>query len=610
MKSLLHFLLTIFAVLALTVAAQPQSHTFTAEGIDFKLDGQPFQIIAGEMHYQRIPREYWQNRLQTAHAMGINAVSVYCFWNDHEPEPGKFDFKTGNRDLATFVKMAQAEGLWVILRPGPYACAEWEFGGYPWWLLKEKDMVVRSKDQRFLDAAGKYLTELGRQVKDLQITSGGPIIMVQVENEYGSYGNDKEYLSLTRDMFVKAGFEVPLFTADGPVQCKDGYIPGILPAINGETNPEALIDTVNKYNNGSGPYFIPEYYPGWLDHWGEPKSKVKTDDVVKDIKILLEAGVSFNFYMLHGGTNFGFMNGANYNREFPIQPDITSYDYDAPISEAGWPTDKYFALKKLIFPYLPEGTVIPEVPERLPVISVPQFRLSESYNLTSSLPKPVKSATILSMEDVNQGYGYILYRTKIAKPVKALLKISELRDFGIIMINGNTVGILDRRLGQDSLEIEVKKPNSTLDILVENMGRINYGRKLTDNRKGITSKVMLGKTELTNWEIFSLPMNKVPVFPKAENKKLTGPVCRRGTFTLSATGDTFLDMSLWGKGIVFVNGYNLGRYWRIGPQQTLYCPAPFLKKGLNEIVVVELLKPDINLIRGLKEPVLDVLKQN
>ncbi|HOW32318.1 MAG TPA: beta-galactosidase, partial [Bacteroidales bacterium] len=302
MKSLLHFLLTIFAVLALTVAAQPQSHTFTAEGIDFKLDGQPFQIIAGEMHYQRIPREYWQNRLQTAHAMGINAVSVYCFWNDHEPEPGKFDFKTGNRDLATFVKMAQAEGLWVILRPGPYACAEWEFGGYPWWLLKEKDMVVRSKDQRFLDAAGKYLTELGRQVKDLQITSGGPIIMVQVENEYGSYGNDKEYLSLTRDMFVKAGFEVPLFTADGPVQCKDGYIPGILPAINGETNPEALIDTVNKYNNGSGPYFIPEYYPGWLDHWGEPKSKVKTDDVVKDIKILLEAGVSFNFYMLHGGT--------------------------------------------------------------------------------------------------------------------------------------------------------------------------------------------------------------------------------------------------------------------------------------------------------------------
>ncbi len=610
MKSLLHFLLTIFAVLALTVAAQPQSHTFTAEGIDFKLDGQPFQIIAGEMHYQRIPREYWQNRLQTAHAMGINAVSVYCFWNDHEPEPGKFDFKTGNRDLATFVKMAQAEGLWVILRPGPYACAEWEFGGYPWWLLKEKDMVVRSKDQRFLDAAGKYLTELGRQVKDLQITSGGPIIMVQVENEYGSYGNDKEYLSLTRDMFVKAGFEVPLFTADGPVQCKDGYIPGILPAINGETNPEALIDTVNKYNNGSGPYFIPEYYPGWLDHWGEPKSKVKTDDVVKDIKILLEAGVSFNFYMLHGGTNFGFMNGANYNHEYPIQPDITSYDYDAPISEAGWPTDKYFALKKLIFPYLPEGTVIPEVPERLPVISVPQFRLSESYNLTSSLPKPVKSATILSMEDVNQGYGYILYRTKIAKPVKALLKISELRDFGIIMINGNTVGILDRRLGQDSLEIEVKKPNSTLDILVENMGRINYGRKLTDNRKGITSKVMLGKTELTNWEIFSLPMNKVPVFPKAENKKLTGPVCRRGTFTLSATGDTFLDMSLWGKGIVFVNGYNLGRYWRIGPQQTLYCPAPFLKKGLNEIVVVELLKPDINLIRGLKEPVLDVLKQN
>ncbi len=608
MKSLLILFSFLVVIFLPDSFAQSPPHTFTTVGQDFKLDGQPIQLIAGEMHYQRIPREYWQNRLQTAHAMGLNAVSVYCFWNDHEPAQGRFDFKTGNRDLSTFIKMAQAEGLWVILRPGPYACAEWEFGGYPWWLLKEKDLVVRSKDPRFLSAAEKYILELGNQVSGLQITNGGPIIMVQVENEYGSYGSDKEYMSLTRDMFVKAGFNVPLFTADGPVQCKDGYLPGILPAINGETNPDALVDTVNKYNNGSGPYFIPEYYPGWLDHWGEPKSKVKTNDVVKDIKVLLESGVSFNFYMLHGGTNFGFMNGANYNRETPIQPDITSYDYDSPMSEAGWPTDKYFALKKLIFPYLPEGSIIPEVPERLPVITIPQFRLSEVYSVTNYLPKPVKSAGILSMEDVDQGYGYILYRTTIAKPGKSMLKIKELRDYAVILINGKPVGTLDRRLAQDSIQIETKSPNSRLDIFVENMGRINYGHRMTENRKGITEKVLLGQTELRNWEIYPLPMNKIPAFTKIEKKKPAGPVYRRGTFNLEKTGDTFIDMRLWGKGIVFVNGNNLGRYWNIGPQQTLYCPAPFLKKGQNEIVVVELLNPEINLIKGLSEPILDQLR--
>jgi len=610
MKLFLRFVITCISLIPFAVPAQNPSHTFTAEGMDFKLDGKPLQIISGEMHYQRIPREYWQNRLQTAHAMGVNTISVYCFWNDHEPMPGKFDFKTGNRDLATFIRMAQAEGLWVILRPGPYACAEWEFGGYPWWLLREKDMVVRSKDPRFLAAAEKYVMEIGNQVRDLQVTNGGPIIMAQVENEYGSYGNDKEYMSLIRDMFVKAGFTVPLFTADGPVQCKDGYLPGILPAINGETDPDALMDTVNKYNNGSGPYFIPEYYPGWLDHWGEPKSDVNSDDVVKDIKILLNSGFSFNFYMLHGGTNFGFMNGANYNNEFPIQPDITSYDYDAPVNEAGWPTEKYYAIKKLIFPFLPEGTLIPEVPERLPVISIPYFRLSEVHSLTSLLPKPIRSASVLTMEEVNQGYGYILYRTTIAKPGKSMLKINGLRDFAVVMINGIPVGTLDRRLKQDSIEIQTRTANNKLEILVENMGRINYGRRMTDNRKGITGNVILGKQELKNWEIFPLPMTKLPDFAAArtEKKKPAGPMYRRGTFTLDKTGDTFIDMSLWGKGVVFINGNNLGRYWNIGPQQTLYCPATFLKKGVNEMFVLEMLDPEINLSRGLAEPVLDKLK--
>lgn len=605
----IRFRLTL-AALALVLWALPgvAQHQFALGDQDFLLDNKPVQLIAGEMHYARIPYQYWKDRLHKAKAMGLNTVAVYCFWNMHEPEKGKFVF-TGNEDVARFVKLAQEEGLWVILRPGPYVCAEWEFGGYPWWLLKEKDMQVRSQDPRFLAACNAYLQQLGKQLAPLQVTKGGPILMVQVENEYGSFGKDTAYEGKIEQMIRQAGFDVPLFTADGDWLFQNAALPGVLPGANGETNVEKLKELVNKYHDGKGPYFIPEYYPGWLDHWGENFQKVGTEHVAKQVDDILKTGVSINFYMFHGGTNFGFMNGANYSKEHPIQPDITSYDYDAPLSEAGVCTDKYLALRQVIMKYLPAGTKLPPVPENPVFIQVPAFHLDEVAPLFDNLPKAVSNATPLNMEALNQGYGLVLYRTTLAQAADGLLKINGLRDYALVFINGKRIGILDRRLNQDSLQIQAAA-NDRLDILVENMGRINYGHELVNNLKGITGDVELDGQALTGWKMYSLPFQDIKgVRFKKDLPAGNGPVLRKGSFTLTKAGDTFVDMRAWGKGFVWVNGHNLGRYWQIGPQQTLYLPGCWLNKGRNEIVVLEELDPQQSEIGMLDHPILDELRK-
>jgi beta-galactosidase len=590
------------------LTAQPAVHSFALGHKDFLLDGKPFQIIAGEMHFARIPRQYWRQRLQMAKAMGLNTIATYVFWNFHEPLPGKFDFSTENHDIASFIRMAKEEGLWVIVRPGPYACAEWEFGGYPWWLLKEKDLLVRSRDPRFLKACERYLAHLGKELAPLQVTNGGPILLVQVENEYGSYGDDKEFMGAMRDMIKSAGLKVPLFTADGPYQCKAGYLPGILPAINGEENPGSLRDTVNKYNAGNGPYFVPEFYPGWLDSWGEKHSIVPFQSFIGKYDTLLSEGASVSLYMFHGGTTFGLMNGANYNKEHPILPQPTTYDYDAPLDEAGRPTPKYFAIKDVIAKHLGPNARIPSPPPTSRVIAIPSIRLSKAANVFALLGTPKTSDHPLSMEDLNQGYGYVLYRTVLKKQGKGLLKINGLRDYAVVLVNRQRVAVLDRRIGQDSAEIEIVQSNSTLDIVVENLGRINYGKRMTDNRKGIVGTVLLGGMELKGWSNFSLSFDDVND-DRFLGKPLEGvPVLRKGTFSLEETGDTWLDMRNWGKGTVWVNGRDIGRYWYIGPQQTLYLPAPYLKKGKNEIVVFEQLKASQDEIEGITTPIIDQLR--
>jgi beta-galactosidase len=578
--------------------------TFAIGETNFLLNGLPFQIKAGEMHPARVPHEYWADRLKMMHAMGLNTVSIYVFWNQQEPREDEFDF-TGDTDIAEFVRLAQKEGLWVILRPGPYCCAEWEFGGFPWWLLKQPDMKVRGEDPRFLAAAGTYLKKLGEQLAPLQITHGGPIIMVQVENEYGSFGNDHVYTGKILDLDRAAGFDVPFFTADGGGNMMaGGSLPGVLPGLNGGDGP-GIMKEIGKYRP-NGPWFVPEFYPGWLDHWGEEHAQVGTAGLVRETEWKLTNNVSFCYYMIYGGTSFGFMAGANYGGHFEPQP--TSYDYDSPMDEMGRPTKKFFALREVFARHLAPGETLPEVPATTPVIEIPKIELTESASVFDILGKPLKSEKPLSFEDLDQGYGYVLYRTKISGPVDAVLKIKELRDYAVVCVDGKRVAVLDRRHKQDSLSLVITNASATLDILVENGGRINYGREILHNRKGITESVMLGDRELTGWEMFKLPFDHVSDLKISGNATNTAPFVARGTFELSEVGDTFLDLRGWGKGIVIVNGHNLGRYWYIGPQQTLYCPGVWLKKGHNEIIVFEQIKDGIQPLDGIKTPVLNQLK--
>ena len=595
------------AVPAFFVAfAQTPGHTFGFKDGSFVLDGKPIVLVSGEMHFARIPREYWRDRLQMAKAMGLNTIATYVFWNYHEPEKGTFNF-SGNADCAAFVRIAHEEGLWIIIRPSPYACAEWEFGGYPWWLINEKDMKVRSRDPRFLELSGRYFKELARQLVPLQITRGGNIIMVQLENEYGSYDSDKEYLTLNKNIIRESGFDVELYTCDGPTQMPAGYLPGLLPAVNGLDDVKLVKELVDKHHNGTGPYFIAEWYPAWFDTWGMAHHVVLAETYVKKLDEVLEHGVSINMYMAHGGTTRGFMNGANFDRTMPYSPQITSYDYDAPIDEAGNATPKFMAFRDVIQKHLPSGQTLPPVPPPKRTIAVPQFTLQESRDLFADLPAPVTSERPLSFEALNQGYGFVLYRTHVKGPLKGTLQIERLRDYALVFVKGKRIAVLDRRLDQDSVDVEIPGGDVTLDLFVENLGRINYGPFLNDNRKGITERVTLAGGELKGWKMYKFPFDDVSGLKFRKAGVRGGPVIRRGTFTLDDTADTYLDMRDWGKGSVWVNGHSIGRYWFAGPQQTLYVPGPWLRKGKNEVVVLELLQEHQDRLQGIPKPILDEL---
>jgi beta-galactosidase len=588
--------------------AQKSVHTFSLSDSAFILDGKPFQIISGEMHYPRVPREAWRQRMKMAKAMGLNTIGTYVFWNLHEPQKGKYDF-SGNNDVAAFVKTAQEEGLWVVLRPSPYVCAEWEFGGYPYWLQNEEGLIVRSREPKYLEAYKNYIMAVGKQLAPLQINHGGNILMVQIENEYGSYGSDKEYLDINRKLFIEAGFDGMLYTCDPGNDVAKGHLQGLLPAVNGLDKPTQIKKIVRDHNNGKGPFFVAEWYPAWFDWWGTKHHTVPAEKYVTGLDSVLSAGISINMYMFHGGTTRGFMNGANCNDRNPYEPQISSYDYDAPLDEAGNATEKFMKFREVIMKHLPEGKKLPDVPSPRNAINISSITFTRFVNLFDMLHAPRSNATPLAFEDLNQDYGFVLYRTELNGGASGLLKLEELRDYGIVFINGKRAGILDRRLKQDSLQIELPAGKVRLDILVENLGRINFGPYLLKNKKGVTEKVILNGDELKGWQMFSLPLTNI----NSVNSRSTAivndaPVFRKGTFNLETVGDSYLDMSNWGKGCVWINGHNLGRYWSIGPQQTIYVPAEWLKKGRNEIIVFELLKSNQTELKGITRPILDVLK--
>ncbi|ACU62840.1 Beta-galactosidase [Chitinophaga pinensis DSM 2588] len=575
-------------------------HTFALSKKDFLLDSKPYQIISGEMHPARIPKEYWRHRIQMAKAMGCNTIAAYVFWNYHEQEEGKFDFTSENRDIVAFIKMVQEEGMWVMLRPGPYVCAEWEFGGLPPYLLRIPDIKVRCMDPRYIAATERYIKALSEEVKPLQITNGGPIVMVQVENEYGSFGNDREYMLKVKDMWVQNGINVPFYTADGPVSAllEAGSVPGA--AIGLDSGSSEGDFAAAEKQNPDVPSFSSESYPGWLTHWGEKWARPDKAGIVKEVKFLMDTKRSFNLYVIHGGTNFGFTAGANSGGK-GYEPDLTSYDYDAPINEQGDTTAKYNALRDLIGSYSKKK--LPAIPKAIPTITIPDIPLKPFTSVWENLPAAVKSVQPKTFEAYGQDYGYMVYKTVLVGHKSGKLDILELHDYATVFLNGKYVGKIDRRLGEHSIELpksDVKDP--VLEIFVEGMGRINFAQALID-RKGITDRVTLNGMTLMNWEVYGLPMKSdfVQNLPASKTGQVKEGEFFKGTFTLTTTGDTYLDMTNFKKGMVWVNGHNLGRYWEIGPQKRLYCPAPWLKKGENVIVVLDQHQLEAATIRGEKK---------
>ncbi|MGH9615550.1 MAG: beta-galactosidase [Acidobacteriaceae bacterium] len=581
-------------------SAKATGHSFVAGHGEFLLDGKPFQIVSGSMHYERIPRAYWRERLRMAKAMGLNTITTYVFWNWHEPEPGVYDF-SGNRDIAEFIREAQQEGLYVILRPGPYSCAEWDWGGFPAWLLKDPNMVVRSRDPKFLAASLTWLMRLGKEVGPLQIGNGGPIIAMQVENEYGSYGDDHQYMEDIHHMLVDAGFtKVQMFTADGADEVTRGSLPELPAVVNFGPGDAQESFAKLKQLRPNGPMMAGEYWDGWFDHWGAPHAKDKPDQQAKDLDWMLRKGYSVNMYMFHGGTSFGWMNGANSDGK-NYQPDVTSYDYNAPLDESGRPTAKYYLFRKIIAK--DTGVKPPPVPRTQPTMTIPAMTLAEGVSLWKTLPASTHSAQPLSMETLNQAYGYILYRTQVNGPAAGELSIDTLHDYAQVYVDGKLEGTIDRRLDQHQLPLQVAASRARLDILVENTGRVNFGPALPGERAGIVGKVRMAGKVLTGWDIYPLPM-LTPNRLRYSKEPCSGACFYRANFNVATPRDTFLDTSALAKGEVWLNGEPLGRFWNIGPQKTLYVPAPWLKPGTNQIVVFDLNGKPGRKIEGLDHPIL------
>lgn len=579
-----------------------QQHNFSLGKNDFLLDGKPFQIISGELHPARIPAAYWRQRIQMVKAMGCNTIAAYIFWNYHETKEGVFDFTTENRNVAAFIKICKEEGMWVLLRPGPYVCAEWDFGGIPPYLLKYPDIKLRCMDDRYISAAKRYIAALARQVAGLQCVNGGPILMLQIENEYGSYANDKTYLETLKKLWLQNGIKIPFYTADGATafMLEAGHLKGTAIGLDSGSSDADFEEA--KKADADVPVFSSETYPGWLTHWGEKWAKPDTNDLKKEMEYLLQNKKSFNLYVAHGGSNFGFTAGANSFSPLNYQPDITSYDYDAPINEQGRPTPKFFMLRNLIAKYI--SYKIPALPKAVPVIEIPAITMRYASDIWQHLPAAIKTAQPKPMENFGQNQGLILYRTTLIGHHSGKLKIWEPHDYALVFLNGQFIDTVYREGGNWTVELpKTDIANPQLDILVEGMGHINFAQFMVD-RKGITDRVTLNGMTLMNWETFPLSMNAGFAAEATkrfnQNNNTKKGVFFKGTFSLSTAGDTYFDLSNYSKGIVYINGHNLGRYWNIGPQQHIYCPSGWLKKGNNEIIVFDLLQTDAKEIKGVK----------
>ena len=559
--------------------------TFEIKGNQFVKDGKPIKIISGAVHYFRNMPDTWPEIFKKLRAMGCNCVETYCAWNMHEKQKGVFDF-SGILDVAEFIKTAQNEGLMVIVRPGPYICAEWDFGGLPWWIQTEEDMEIRCFNPTYIKYFDRYLDKLFDQIRPFLTTNGGNVIMLQCENEYGSYGDDKKYLQYLRDGYRSRGIDVPLFTSDGTSAeyILDGNISGCLPTLNfGSGVEERFAEHDRMFPDA--PKMCMEMWDGWFDAWGdEYHHTTSAADYAKTVEDMLNKG-SLNMYMFIGGTNFGFTSGANHFEKF--LPDVTSYDYDAILTECGDTTEKYFALREIIKKFNPEP--LPDVPANRVKKSYGQITLNQSsgfFENINKLSSPISSNVPKCMEHYGTGYGYIVYQTRLNRDyVNAKLTFESLGDRAQIYINQELIGIVYVNDSELSVEFSAKE-GDVLTILCENMGRTNFGSKMM-RKKGIAGRCLLNNKIHFDWTVYPLPMDNVHLVDFKDNANTENSAFYRGYLNVDVPADTFVRLSNFKKGFVVVNGFNIGRYWEIGPQQTLYLPKSLLNAGRNEIIVFE-----------------------
>ena len=618
---------------------------FTVGKKTFLLNGEPFIVKAAEVHYPRIPRPYWEHRIQMCKSLGMNTLCIYVFWNIHEPREGQFDF-TGNSDVAEFCRLAQKNGMYVIVRPGPYVCAEWEMGGLPWWLLKKKDIRLREQDPYFMERVRIFEQKVGEQLAPLTIQNGGPIIMVQVENEYGSYGEDKDYITAIRDIIKETWSSSRQGVLDNTSSAEGSHKSNVLNSLNSsEKNLPVLFqcdwssnfekngldDLVWTMNFGTGanidhefarlkelrpdaPLMCSEFWSGWFDKWGANHETRPAKDMVEGMDEMLSKGISFSLYMTHGGTSFGHWAGAN---SPGFAPDVTSYDYDAPINEYGGTTDKFFQLRRMMQKHSKEPLPAVPAPPHM-MISIPPFELTERADILLGADSLVMDSPLLTMEEMDQGWGSMLYITTLPEITsESVLTLNDCHDFAQVFVDTAYIGKIDRVRNEKSLRIPAVKKGQELKILVEAMGRINFGRAIKDY-KGITESVTLTTEQdghelswnLKKWNIFTIPDNLATARKALDeakalaqdtlnsqfsifNSQFRGSGYYRGYFELKKVGDTFLNMEAWGKGQVYVNGHAIGRFWSVGPQQTLYLPGCWLKKGRNEVIVLDVVGPSL-----------------
>lgn len=591
-------------------------HTFgpSPDGKAFLLDGKPFQIRSGEMNPSRIPVEYWRHRIRMAKAMGLNTIAMYLMWDYLEETPGQFDFHTDRRDFARFIRLCQQEGMWVILRPGPFIDSEWDLGGLPPYLLRYPDIKLRvssAEDPHYMAAVTRYFTKLGPIVKSLMLSGGGPVLMLQIENEYGSYGNSQAYLKELVDLWTALGIPGPFYTEDGlgQVEANHTNVPGGAIGLSGG-NVQAVLEAQQAFPGV--PSFGGEVYTGWLTHWGDAQFQGVGTDISSTIQGFMNAGMSFNLYMAHGGTNYAYWAGGNANNDSGnYQAIITSYDYEAPITEQGRPTVQYAEYRDLIAQSL--GQPLPELPPQIATMTPAPITPVRYASLWDNLPQPLPAAQTVNlqpMEMYGQGHGFILYRKQLAGYTGGALNIEWVHDYATVFQAGKYAGGLSRQAIPQSVAAALNVTNNNapltllpastvgakplLDVFVEGMGRTCYGQALVD-RKGILQSADLQNAgaltgALTGWRTYLLPMDEEYV---GRLRHRVSDPSRPGQFfkaqlRLNAVADTYIVMSGWTKGVVWVNGHNLGRYWELGPQHRLYCPAPFLRHGTNEILIFDL----------------------